>query len=79
MDINQPESNTGNTIYEAMGSIYDIRYSHSGRFLSIASEEQKCIIVECMSKKKYKCRPGHSSKILNTFFSMDDRYVATIG
>lgn len=26
-----------------------------------------------------KCRPGHSSKVYNTFFSAEGRYVASIG
>ena len=59
--------------------INDLKYSNSGKYVSIASDEQKCVIIEPATSKKYKCRPGHESKILNTFFSHDDQYVVSIG
>jgi tricorn protease-like protein len=68
-----------NVIYESLGKILDMKYSPSGRYISIATEEQKTVVVDTHNNRKTKCRPGHSNRVINTFFGMTDQFVASIG
>ena len=66
-------------MHECLGTILYLKYSPSGRYISAATEEQKTIIIDRTTGKKTKCRPGHQNKIINTFFSFDERFVVSIG
>lgn len=66
-------------MHECLGDIFDLKYSSTGRFISAGTEEQKTIIIDRSTGKKTKCRPGHQNKIVNTFFSPDEKYIASIG
>lgn len=66
-------------ICETLGRILDLKYSPSGRYISIASEETKTIVVDTENNRKTKCRPGHNNHVLNTFFGNTDRYAVSIG
>jgi hypothetical protein len=33
-------------IYESLGKILDLKYSPSGRYISIGTEEQKTVVVD---------------------------------
>jgi hypothetical protein len=56
-----------------------LKYSPSGRYISIATDEQKTVVVDTQNNRKTKCRPGHSNGVINTFFGLTDQYIASIG
>ncbi len=62
-----------------MGSINDIKYSSTGRYVIVASEEPKVIVIDTLNKRNLKCRPGHKNKVYNTFTSAGDQYIVSIG
>jgi hypothetical protein len=66
-------------VYQCKGSIFNLKVSKSGRYISAASEEPKCILIDTLANKKTKCRPGHNSKVLNTFFSPNEDFIVSIG
>ena len=66
-------------IHECLGNILHLKYSSSGNYISAATEAQKTIIINRMTNRKTKCRPGHQNKILNPLFSQDEKYIASIG
>lgn len=62
-----------------MGYINDIKYSSTGRYIAIASEEPKVIVVDTFNNRNLKCRPGHKNKIYNAFFNRGEKFVVSIG
>lgn len=56
-----------------------MKFSEKGSFIGAATEEPKCILINTITKNKTKCRPGHNSKIINIFFSQNEKYIVSIG
>lgn len=64
---------------ETLGDVLNVCFSKTGKYISAATEEQKCIVIDTLKNKKMKCRPGHANKVVYSFFSHDEKYIASIG
>ena len=77
--ISDFEGKAPTLVHECLGNILDLKYSPTGKYISAGTEEQKTIIIDRTTGKKTKCRPGHQNKIVDTFFSQNEKYIASIG
>lgn len=66
-------------MYECLGTIFDLKYSPTGRYISAGTEEQKTIIIDRNTGKKTKCRPGHQNKVIENFFSPNENLIISMG
>ena len=61
------------------GDVKIVRYAHSGVFLAVGAEDGKPLVLEIRTGRREKCRPGHSSAVVDLFISEDEEFLGSIG
>lgn len=77
LNINNPEIKE--IVYRGSGSIVNLQFSKTGKFLAIASEESEAVVYSREKRAFNRCKKGHDGILTGVFMTSDEQYLLSMG